>query len=231
MRKAFTLIELLVVIAIIAILAGMLMPALTRARDEARKAACRGNEHNLGLSYAMYRNDNGNYPLYTNGGYRQKSDESVAALYPVYLEAIDTLSCPGGVSVKPEYIDDPSHPLASPSGEPIVLGSDYTQDDMISGAASPARVILADRMDDGANHGWGACCLFKDGHVEFSTGIERLGGLANPNPEYPDSDPRIYHYDGGFDSDNDGFNTASRGVDDAHLEGEVDADDGDPAVH
>jgi len=57
MKKAFTLIELLVVIAIIAILAAMLMPALARAREEARKAACQSNVHNIGLGWAMLRKD------------------------------------------------------------------------------------------------------------------------------------------------------------------------------
>ena len=63
MKKAFTLIELLVVIAIIAILAAMLMPALAKARAEARKAACRGNEHAIGLELQLYQNDfNGRFP-------------------------------------------------------------------------------------------------------------------------------------------------------------------------
>ena len=53
----FTLIELLVVIAIIAILAAMLMPALERARDEARKAACLSNIRNMYLGFNMYAQD------------------------------------------------------------------------------------------------------------------------------------------------------------------------------
>jgi prepilin-type N-terminal cleavage/methylation domain-containing protein len=60
MKKAFTLIELLVVIAIIAILAAMLLPALERARQSARRAACQSNMHNVGLAVETFRVDHGN---------------------------------------------------------------------------------------------------------------------------------------------------------------------------
>lgn len=60
--KAFTLIELLVVIAIVAILAALLLPVLSRGREQARCAACQNHLHQIGLAMEMYISDQNIYP-------------------------------------------------------------------------------------------------------------------------------------------------------------------------
>jgi prepilin-type N-terminal cleavage/methylation domain-containing protein/prepilin-type processing-associated H-X9-DG protein len=66
--KAFTLVELLVVIAIIAILAGLLFPALSRGKSQAQGAVCVSNTRQLALAWQMYADDNNGRLAYNLGG-------------------------------------------------------------------------------------------------------------------------------------------------------------------
>jgi len=61
MREGFSLVELMAVMAIIAVLIGLLLPALARAKEEARKTQCRSNLRQIGLAITMYAGDNGGW--------------------------------------------------------------------------------------------------------------------------------------------------------------------------
>jgi prepilin-type N-terminal cleavage/methylation domain-containing protein/prepilin-type processing-associated H-X9-DG protein len=176
-KRGFTLIELLVVIAIIAILAGLLIPALSKAKEKGKSANCQSNLRQLSLAATMFEDDNQAYPI----GWQAAGTTIWYKQLQPYLGKSAT-KAGGGVFICPSSMQK------ARAEEAIKTGTrgggfwgflTYAQNFKINlgqtnissaGLADPATTILYADTD-----GWDAC-LYPDGNTDTSNVCYRHSG-------------------------------------------------------
>ena len=184
MKKTFTLIELLVVIGIIAILASMLMPALSKAKEKANQADCMNNMKQISTTLMMYSNDFKN--MFTIGidenGVQDEDNPHNSAglanlLYCDYLKSPKTFVCRStkhtAAAVKDGWKD-----VAKDTDSADGKGSDKYNSYLYIGGLCTTEVTSEHGIarDKGkgtkGNHKQYGNVLFGDGHVEGITGTK-----------------------------------------------------------
>ena len=209
-NQGFTLIELLVVISIIAILAGMLLPAINMVRENARKSNCGSNQRQIILAAMVYQNDNDSaWPaIYqTTANAATFGTPAATTAHIVTMNSFEYLAYSTGGDLSPKIFSCPSNPQVKPALAASNLGAwsaiatsplqstnaqAYAYDWAAPANSASSRVVMADRPVSVAtaagtyatNHKSNAMAVFADGHVGTINVAVSATGTATTAPVY-----------------------------------------------